>query len=65
MSAQILIKDDHKANEVAMDKIRVDKLHEIARPVFDANMLRPYQVAGVDTGDIDSIALCLELPVSP
>ncbi|KAJ7141417.1 malate synthase [Mycena epipterygia] len=60
MSAQIPIKDDPKANEVAMDKVRVDKLREvlaghdgtwiahplieqIARPVFDANMLGPNQ----------------------
>ena len=29
MSAQIPIKDDQKANEVAMDKVRADKLREV------------------------------------
>ena len=29
MSAQIPIKDDPKANEVAMDKVRADKLREV------------------------------------
>ncbi|KAG6853769.1 hypothetical protein C0991_001480 [Blastosporella zonata] len=60
MSAQIPIKDDHKANEVAMAKVRADKLREvtaghdgtwiahplinqIARQVFDENMLGPNQ----------------------
>lgn len=60
MSAQIPIKDDPKANEVAMAKVRADKLREvtaghdgtwiahplinqIARSVFDANMLGPNQ----------------------
>jgi malate synthase len=61
MSAQIPIKDDPKANEVAMEKVRADKLREvtaghdgtwiahplinqIARKVFDENMLGPNQV---------------------
>ena len=61
MSAQIPIKDDPKANEVAMEKVRADKLREvmaghdgtwiahplinqIARRVFDENMLGPNQV---------------------
>jgi len=60
MSAQIPIKDDPKANEVAMEKVRADKLREvtaghdgtwiahplinqIARKVFDENMLGPNQ----------------------
>lgn len=60
MSAQIPIKDDPKANEVAMEKVRLDKLREvtaghdgtwiahplinqIARKVFDENMLGPNQ----------------------
>ncbi|KAG5639049.1 hypothetical protein H0H81_007663 [Sphagnurus paluster] len=60
MSAQIPIKDDPKANEVAMNKVRADKLREvtaghdgtwiahplinqIARQVFDENMLGPNQ----------------------
>ncbi|KAG6817507.1 hypothetical protein H0H87_008134 [Tephrocybe sp. NHM501043] len=60
MSAQIPIKDDPKANEVAMAKVRADKLREvtaghdgtwiahplinqIARQVFDDNMLGPNQ----------------------
>ncbi|KAF9467445.1 malate synthase [Collybia nuda] len=60
MSAQIPIKDDPKANEIAMDKVRADKLREvtaghdgtwiahplinqIARKVFDENMLGPNQ----------------------
>lgn len=60
MSAQIPIKDDPKANEVAMEKVRADKLREvtaghdgtwiahplinqIAREVFDENMLGPNQ----------------------
>ncbi|KAG2369552.1 malate synthase [Suillus spraguei] len=60
MSAQIPIKDDPKANEVAMEKVRADKLrevtaghdgtwiahpliNEIARKVFDENMLGPNQ----------------------
>ncbi|KAG0707102.1 malate synthase [Suillus ampliporus] len=60
MSAQIPIKDDPKANQVAMDKVRADKLREvtaghdgtwiahplinqIARQVFDENMLGPNQ----------------------
>ena len=29
MAAQIPIKDDHKANEVAMEKVRADKLREV------------------------------------
>jgi len=29
MAAQIPIKDDPKANEVAMDKVRADKLREV------------------------------------
>ena len=61
MSAQIPIKDDPKANAVAMNKVRADKLREvtaghdgtwiahplinqIAREVFDQNMLGPNQV---------------------
>jgi malate synthase len=61
MSAQIPIKDDPKANEVAMNKVRADKLREvtaghdgtwiahplinqIARQIFDENMLGPNQV---------------------
>lgn len=60
MSAQIPIKDDAKANEVAMAKVRADKLREvtaghdgtwiahplinqIARQIFDENMLGPNQ----------------------
>ncbi|KAG1871262.1 malate synthase [Suillus subalutaceus] len=60
MSAQIPIKDDPQANEVAMEKVRADKLREvtaghdgtwiahplinqIARKVFDENMLGPNQ----------------------
>ncbi|KAG6897780.1 hypothetical protein C0992_011193 [Termitomyces sp. T32_za158] len=60
MSAQIPIKDDPKANEVAMAKVRADKLREvtaghdgtwiahplinqIARQIFDENMLGPNQ----------------------
>ncbi|KAG1739242.1 malate synthase [Suillus lakei] len=60
MSAQIPIKDDLQANEVAMEKVRADKLREvtaghdgtwiahplinqIARKVFDENMLGPNQ----------------------
>ena len=61
MSAQIPIKDDPKANEIAMNKVRADKLREvtaghdgtwiahplinqIAREIFDQNMLGPNQV---------------------
>jgi hypothetical protein len=61
MSAQIPIKNDLQANEVAMEKVRADKLREvtaghdgtwiahplinqIARKVFDENMLGPNQV---------------------
>ncbi|KAF8907881.1 malate synthase [Gymnopilus junonius] len=43
MSAQIPIKDDPKANEIAMAKVRADKLREIAREVFDEHMLGPNQ----------------------
>ncbi|TFK53730.1 malate synthase [Heliocybe sulcata] len=60
MAAQIPIKNDVKANEVAMEKVRLDKLrevtyghdgtwiahpliNEIARNVFDENMLGPNQ----------------------
>lgn len=60
MSAQIPIKNDLQANEVAMEKVRADKLREvtaghdgtwiahplinqIARKVFDENMLGPNQ----------------------
>ncbi|KAG5723210.1 Malate synthase, glyoxysomal [Termitomyces sp. T112] len=60
MSAQIPIKDDAEANEVAMAKVRADKLREvtaghdgtwiahplinqIARQIFDENMLGPNQ----------------------
>ena len=61
ISAQIPIKDDPKANEIAMNKVRADKLREvtaghdgtwiahplinqIAREIFDQNMLGPNQV---------------------
>ena len=61
MSAQIPIKDDPKANEIAMNKVRADKFREvtaghdgtwiahplinqIAREIFDQNMLGPNQV---------------------
>jgi malate synthase len=61
MSAQIPIKDDPTANEIAMNKVRADKLREvtaghdgtwiahplinqIAREIFDQNMLGPNQV---------------------
>ncbi|KAF8058018.1 malate synthase [Lyophyllum atratum] len=60
MSAQIPIKDDPKGNEIAMEKVRADKLrevkaghdgtwiahpliNEIARKIFDENMLGPNQ----------------------
>ncbi|KAH8814583.1 malate synthase [Flagelloscypha sp. PMI_526] len=60
MAAQIPIKGDAKANEIAMNKVRADKLrevtaghdgtwiahpliHQIARDVFDENMLGPNQ----------------------
>ena len=61
MSAQIPIKGDPTANEIAMNKVRADKLREvtaghdgtwiahplinqIAREIFDQNMLGPNQV---------------------
>ena len=57
MSAQIPINGDPKANEIAMNKVRADKLREvtsghdgtwiahlinkIAREIFDQNILEP------------------------
>ncbi|EGN99758.1 hypothetical protein SERLA73DRAFT_179948 [Serpula lacrymans var. lacrymans S7.3] len=60
MSAQIPVKNDPKANEIAMEKVRADKyrevtnghdgtwiahplINEIARKIFDENMLGPNQ----------------------
>jgi len=59
MSAQIPIKGDEKANDVAMNKVRADKLrkvtnghdgtwialiNKIAHEIFDQHMLGPNQV---------------------
>jgi malate synthase len=42
MSAQIPIKDDAKANEVAMDKVRSDKLREVAAGHDGTWIAHPY-----------------------
>jgi malate synthase len=51
MSAQIPIKDDPKANEVAMEKVRADKLREvtaghdgtwIAHPLINQTVLKVF-----------------------